>query len=149
MSIKRRVVIDTVALINFFHEIFEQGNQLSKEAYSIIQNAFDYDNVVLLSIPSIAFIEIFEKWIDDEEFRAKVVAEVLEPIKRAPNIEIKPIDKEVLENFVLTFNSDISLENHDRIILASAAMLNWDLITIDSKIIEFVKKHQIINSIIS
>jgi hypothetical protein len=71
---------------------------------------------------------------------------VYEKIKSRENIEIKPLEKEVLLNFIRieTIDSTINLENHDKQILASAMMLNCGLITSDRKIISYVSKNNVI-----
>ena len=146
---KTRVVLDTVALISYFSDIFKQESQISHTGISIIDKAFTYENEVLLSIPSIVFVEIFDRWVTDEESGARIKAEVLERILIAPNIEIKRIDSEVLENYLLLNDPNINIENHDKIILASAIMLGWSLITSDSTLIQYVEKHRVIPKVIS
>lgn len=141
-------VIDTTALISYFSAVFNRPSQISEDATKLIRHAFQSDNDVLLSIPSIVFVEIFDKWIVNDEFRAMFMSEVLEVIAQCPNIEIKPIDEEVLQMFVSISDSVANLENHDKIILASAMTLQWPLITSDSKIVKYVKKHKVIPAII-
>ena len=145
---KQFVVIDTTALISCFSTIFKQQSQISEDAINLIQHAFQSDSDILLSIPSIVFVEIFDKWVVDDEFRAMFVSEVLEVVSQCPNIEIKPIDEEVLQMFISLSDSVVNLENHDKIILASAMALQWPLITSDSKIIKYVKKYKVIPTII-
>ena len=105
-----RAVIDTAGLISYFHLFFEQPSKITAHGLRFIQRAFQND--ILLSIPSVVFIEIFDKWICDEEFKAKFYSEVFTPILQSPNIEIKPIDDEVLEQFLLCNDDTINLENH-------------------------------------
>ena len=150
---KQRIVIDTTALISYFEFVFNKGSRISNKAKSLIDVAFEFDDKILLTIPSIVFVEIFDKWFrgdstKDEEFRAKFRAEVFERIRQAPNIEIREIDIEVLENFVLLDDSDINLENHDRLILAAAVALGSSLITSDNKIHTYVEKYKVIPSVI-
>jgi len=151
---RRRLVADTTALISYFSSVFNQGSKISKRAISLIDSAFRYEDEVILSIPGVVFVEIFDKWFrgdksQDEEFRAKFKFEVFEQVRRAPNIEIREIDAEVLEKFLSLQDPDINLENSDRLILASAAVLESPLITSDSDLIRYVKKHRVIPSIIS
>ncbi len=141
-------VIDTTSLISYFDYIFGKPSQISDKALTLIRTSFDRESSVRLSIPSIVFVEIFEKWFKSEEFLAKFRAEVFEVISQAPNIEIKPIEQEVLENFIKIQDEDVNLENHDKLILASAMMLECPLITSDPKIIKYVKKHGVIPSVI-
>ena len=145
---KRYAVLDTNALISYFDSVFKQASRISDEALKLIRHAFQSDSDVVLSIPSVVFIEIYDKWVLGDEFRAMFVSEVLELILQAPNIEIKPIDEEVLENFMYLDDPEVNLENHDRIILASAMMLQWPLITSDSKILKYAKRHRVIPSVI-
>ncbi len=142
-------VIDTVALISYFSHVFHKSEKISNKALKLIKNAFDNYSPIRLSIPSIVFVEIFEKWLNSEEFVAEFKAQVFGLVNNAPHIEIKPIEHEVLENFILLEDKNINLENHDRIILASAMMLQCPLITCDTKIIKYVNKHKVIPTIIT
>lgn len=142
------MVIDTTALISYFSTVFKQQPQISEDAIKLIQHAFRSNSDILLSIPSIVFVEIFDKWVLDDEFRAMFVSEILELISQCPNIEIKSIDEEVLQMFISLSDSIVNLENHDKIILASAMTLQWPLITSDSKIVKYVKKYKVIPAII-
>ena len=149
----KRFVVDTTALISYFSSVFNQGSRISDRAISLIDRAFQYE-AVILSIPGVVFVEIFDRWFrgnksQDEEFRAKFKAEVLERIRRAPNIEIREIDAEVLGKFLLLEDPHINLENSDRLILASAVVLESPLITSDEEVIQYVRKHQVIPFILS
>ena len=144
----RIFVTDTTSLISYFSDVFEKPSKISRKALSIIDRAFLNDPSIRLSIPSIVFVEIFEKWFKSEEVSAKIRSEVFESIKNASNIEIKPLEQEVLENLIKIEDYPINLENHDKIILASAMMLNCNLITSDPKIIKYVKRYGVIPRII-
>ena len=146
---KTRIVIDTTALISYFGSVFAIDSKISSRGIDLIREAFQEDGNTLLVIPSIVFVEIFDKWVRDEEFQAKIRSEIFEPVKQSPNIEIRPIDKEVLENFITLVDDDINLENHDRLILASAVVLNAPLITSDRKIRKFVNRHHVIPRVIA
>jgi len=158
---KRRFVIDTVALISYFahifthHPIFDVKSKISPKGLSYIDTAFkDYNSRYLIIIPSVVFIEIFDKWfrgnnIADEEFRAMFIAEVFNPIKLAPNIEIRELDFEVLESFLDLKDENARLENRDKIVLATAVVLKSPLITSDTKLKEFQDKYKVISEIIS
>ncbi len=146
---KQRAVIDTTALISYFEEVFNRPAKISVSAIKLMRRAFQAEDDVLLSVPSIVLIEIFDKWILSDEFRAKFVSEVLEVLLQCPNVEIKSIDDEVLYKFISLDDSTRNLENHDKIILASAMMLEWPLITSDEKIIKYVKKHKVIPEVIT
>ncbi len=149
---KKRFVIDTTAIISYFDSVFEQGTQITKDALNFIGNAFETEYETILIIPGVVFVEIFDKWFRDaggEEFQAKFRSEVLEPVLRAPNIEIREVDSEILEAFLTLQDQDINLENRDRLILASAVVLNTPLITSDSKLGRFVRKNKVIPYIIN
>ncbi len=79
---------------------------------------------------------------------AKIKFEIVSLIGERPNIEIKPIEKEVLENFIMIKDKRIKIDNHDKIILASSMMLQWPLITSDSDIIKYNKRYKVIPYII-
>ncbi|MEH2283354.1 MAG: hypothetical protein V7K90_18815 [Nostoc sp.] len=152
---KRRFVIDTVALISYFAHIFNEPSKISPKGLLYIDTAFKhYDSNYLITIPSIIFIEIFDKWFRgnttaNEEFRAKFIAEVFNPIRASPNIEIRELDIEVLESFLDLNDQNINLENRDKIVLASAVVLKSPLITSDTKIKYYLEKYNIIPGIIS
>ncbi len=141
----RLFVIDTSSLINYFNDIFGEPSVLSKKARKIINWAFDtIDGEIKLIIPSVVLIEIFEKWLKNAEFVSKFYYEVYCLIDASPNIEIKPIEREVLEQFLKIDGKLLSHDMHDKIILSSAMMLNCPLITSDGVIIEYVKNNHII-----
>ncbi|WP_414548521.1 PIN domain-containing protein [Anabaena sp. CCY 0017] len=133
-------MIDTVALISYFAHIFNVPSKISQKGLSYIDIAFkDYNSKYLIIIPGVVFIEIFDKWFrgnttENKEFRAKFISEVFNPIKLAPNIEIRELDIEVLESFLDLKDENINLENRDKIVLATAIILNSPLITCDTKL---------------
>lgn len=136
-----RYVIDTSCLINYYNTVFGEKNLLSKKVRSLIDRSFSKSGDVLLVVPSIVLVEIYYKWFRSQEFAQKFFYEVYIPLKESPFIEIKPIEREVLENlFIISIDHDL----HDKIILASAIMLNCPLITFDRIIIEYVTKTKII-----
>ena len=146
-------VVDTMAIISYFSNVFGQGTRISKRGLSIIGQAFDFPDEVLLTVPGIVFVEIFDKWFrgvrdQDDEFRAMFRAEVLDRIRNAPNIEIREVDVETLKAFLWLEDPSINLENSDRLILASAAVLRAPLITADPVVIDFVTKHGVIPEVI-
>ena len=138
-------VVDTNAIIDFFNDIFDQEAMLSKKSRQIIGKALSsIENDHKLSIPSVAFIEIYEKWCKTTEFTAKVKYEIVKPLVESPNIEIKPIEREVLENLMLVEGPLLNHEINDKIIVASALMLQWPIITLDEKIKAFIDESNII-----
>lgn len=150
MAMTNVYVIDTNGIISVFSRVFEQENLLSPRTTRIVERALlTYDTDVKLSIPSIVFVEIFEKWFNSEEFASKFHYEVFEVITRSPNIEIKPIEKEVLENLMCIEDELESHDIHDKLILASAMMLQCSLITTDTKITAYVNSTHIIPAAIN
>jgi len=143
-------VIDTTCIISYFCEIFCQESKISTQARKIIQNALcQQEGEIKISIPSIVFVELFEKWLRNEEFAKKFFYEVYIAITQSPNIEIKSLDQEVvlalLEIDGILLNHDI----HDKIVLASAISLGCKLITTDNKIIDYIEKTKIIPGVIN
>ena len=144
---KTRYVIDTNGIIAFFTSVFEnvitvdESQKLSRQVRSTIREAiYSKESSVLLSVPSIIFIEIYKKWLHSDEFKKKFFCEVFIPLKESPNVEIRAIDQEVLENLI---DVDGILSRHDmndKIVVASAMTLECALITVDRKIIRFVGK---------
>lgn len=142
-------VADTNAIISYFKCAFGVSSTISEKGLKIIGYALDNSpNEVRLCIPSVVFVEIYEKWFTTEEFAKKVFYEVYQPILQSPNIEIKPIEDEVLENVIKIDGKMKEHEMNDKLILASAMMLNCPLITSDTVIIDYVKTHNIIPEII-
>ena len=111
---------------------------------------FQRENIILI-IPSIVFIELFRKWFRNEELSSKIRYEIFERVRSRPNMEIKPIEQEVLENFIkiVDIESDYNFDNHDKHVLASAMMLNAPLITSDTKLIRYNKRKRVVPEIIN
>jgi PIN domain nuclease of toxin-antitoxin system len=141
-------VVDTTSLISYFNNIFGGPAKISRDALKIIETAFKRDSDIKLSIPSIVFVEIFDKWFSNEEIATAIRIEIMTLIAERPNIEIKPVEKEVLENFIKINDDFIKFDNHDKIILASSMMLQWPRITSDSKLIRYNNKYKVIPDII-
>ena len=142
---KIRYVIDTNGLLSFFAGVFydapgyDGSPTISQKARNAIQEAvYSFGGGVLLSVPSIVFIEIYEKWLRSEEFFRKFFYEVFTPLKQSPNVEIRAIDQEVLENLLTVDGCLAEHDLHDKIVVASAMTLECSIITYDHKIIEFV-----------
>jgi predicted nucleic acid-binding protein len=143
-------VTDTDSIICYFHDIFGVAQKLSNRACRLIESALlAYPSSIKLSIPSIVFMEIYDKWFIDEETAAKLRYEVFETIIRSPNIEVKPIEQEVLENLLKVGGNLASHDINDKLIVASAMMLECPLITTDPEIIRYVKTSGCIPSIIN
>ncbi len=144
---EKRYVIDTTGFITYYKSFFNETNDLTKSTRRIIDNCFSpYMYEYKLVIPSVVFIEIFYKFLVDEEITRKFYYEIYSQCKDNEFVEIKPIEKDVLESFKDL--SDFKLENFDRIIYASAIQLNSILITNDTKIISYNNKQALVPSII-
>ncbi|PHS11059.1 MAG: hypothetical protein COA78_10435 [Blastopirellula sp.] len=141
-------VTDTVGLINYFHETFSRSSSISASTRRIYDKAFSTsEGSVRLSIPSVVFVEIHEKWCRTEEFSRKFYYNVFKRVCDSPNIEVKPIDREVLENLLRIRGSLEDHDLHDKLILASAMMLDCPLITCDSEIIKFNDEFNVVDII--
>jgi predicted nucleic-acid-binding protein len=138
-----RYVIDSVSLINFFNELFEEDEKISQDARRIIKSGFNINSAVKLVIPSTVLLEIHSKFVFSKEMARKIFYEVYYPIKESPDIEIKPLEREVIEEFILIDDAIVGLEHNDKLILAAAIQLKCPIITIDPKIVSYVKKTKI------
>ena len=141
-------VADTDSMMSYFNKVFGVPQRLSRRARSIIGQALvTYPSNVKLSIPSIVFVEIFDNCFRKEETANRLRYEFYEVIRSSPNVEVKAIEQEVLEN-ILKIRDELSDHDmHDKIVLASAMMLNCTLITTDGPIIDYIKKHNIVSFI--
>lgn len=141
-----RYVLDTVGFINFFNVFFGEKDILSKSTRKTIERCFSlsYNNYKLI-IPSVVFIEIHKKFLKTEEDCLKFYYEIYSLVQDSEDIEVKPIEKEVLEIFS-NISQEHSLELHDRIVFSSAIQLEAPLITNDSKILKANRdyRHEII-----
>ncbi len=136
-------VTDTSSIISYFNKIFGVRQKLSSISRRLIEEALlTSSSNIKLSIPSVVFIEIYDKWFVKEETARKLQYEFFQVIKKSPNVEIKPIEQEVLDNVLIIGDELASHDMHDKIILASAIMLECPLITTDTKIINYIKKHK-------
>jgi PIN domain nuclease of toxin-antitoxin system len=142
----RLYVADTTSIISYFNEVFNVPRKLSTRGCLIIQQALSANpSNIRLSIPSVVLVEIFDKWFLEDEIASKLRYEVFEPIKGSPNVEVKPIEQEVLENMLKIGDELGNHDMHDKIILASAMMLNCPLITTDSKLISYIRNHKVVS----
>lgn len=143
-----RYVIDTVAFINYFNEFFGEEDILSSDVRRIVKKCIGIDyNHYKLIIPSIVFLEVFRKFLKSEERAKQFYYEIFIPLRDADDIEVKPIEKEVISTFS-QIDSEVDLELHDKIIFASALQLQCTLITNDPKILKANKAFQYIPDII-
>ncbi len=142
-------VADTNSIIRFFRNFFNQPQKLSRRAQRIFEDAIlPYNTDIRLSIPSVVFVELYEKWLKTEEVSAKFRYEVFQQISDSPNIEIKPIEKEVLECMTQIRDRLQNHDLHDKIIVASAIMLQCPIITADTVIRKYVEETRVIPEVI-
>lgn len=147
-----KYVVDTNALISYFSEIFEGGDiSISKESLEIIDQAMTNNNEIKLIIPACVFLELFIKWFKTEELSAKIIAEVYYRIKQKENIEIQPLDKEILENYIKIkdIEKDFNFDGHDKQVFASAMTMECPLISSDNRLIRYNEKKKLIPAILS
>ena len=147
-------VIDTCALISFYDEVFkcavgyDGSPPLSGRASNIIREAvYSGCTGVRLSIPSIVFIEIYEKWLKGEEFCRKFFYDVFEPLRASEFVEIRPTDKEVLEELLVIGGDLTDHDVHDRLVLASAIALGVPLITSDEDVTTYIKENNVVPAV--
>ncbi len=151
---RKLYVIDTNAVISYFDSVFRHSNKynglrpLSNRVMTTIEEAiFSKETHIRLSIPTVVFIEIYEKWLMSEEFCRRFFYEAFIPITQSQNIEIRPIDREVLENLLQIGGTLEDHDLHDRLILASAMALDAPLITTDRKIIRYIRNNHVVPSV--
>lgn len=145
-NMTRLYVADTNSLIAFFHRVFSYAPDfhgaptLSRNTEAIIeQSVFSPSSLVRLSIPSVIFFEIHEKWLRTEEFLRRFYYDVFVVLRDAPNVEIRPIDKEILGNLIRIGGCLAAHDLHDKLVVATAMTLECHLITTDTVIQQFVK----------
>ncbi|MDB5132390.1 MAG: hypothetical protein JWR02_2139 [Mucilaginibacter sp.] len=138
-------VFDTVGFINFHFEFFNEKSKLSKRVIADIEKCLssDYINYKLI-IPSIVIVEIFEKQLNSEEKASRFKYEIMSQYFDSEDVEIKGLEKEVLEIYKNINDEIIQLETHDKIILASAIQMEGKLITNDTKIATYVNATEVV-----
>ncbi|MDL5513972.1 PIN domain-containing protein [Arenibacter sp. M-2] len=146
---KELYVVDTCALISYFHRHLDGSTvSISDASLSIIDKAF-YSYEINLIFPSTVFIEIFKKWFRTEEDVARIKSEIYFRIRERENMEIQPFDREVFENFmsIKDIEPNHNFDNHDKQILAAAMTMQCPLITSDFRIIRYNHKKNVIPAI--
>ena len=139
MTSIKRYVADTNAVISYFNDVFSVQPSVSVVALAIIEKAVNRPELnIRLIIPSIVFVEIYEKWCRNEEILRRIYYDVYKPLTEKPNVELKPVESEVLENLLGIGGVLSGHDLHDKIIVASAMMLECPLITSDQKISQYV-----------
>lgn len=144
-------VVDTNAIISYFFAIFPGADvSISTSSLEIIDSAFNNNNEIKLIIPACVFIEIFIKWFKNEELASRIISEVYIRIKEKENMEIQPLDKEILQNYIriIDIESDHNFDGHDKQVFASAMTMNCPLITSDQRLIRYNKRKRLIPEIL-
>ena len=139
-----RYVLDTSGLIAYFDEIFPKSKRLSEHANSLISEAlYSRGTPIRLTVPSIAFVEVFEKWLTTEEILRRFYYEAYLPIEESPNIEVRGIDEEILHALISIGEPLDHHEIHDKLIVACAVVLDCHLITSDEAVAAYVDSHNL------
>jgi hypothetical protein len=133
-------VFDTVSFINYHCDFFNEKPRLSKSVVDDINKCLSADFLEYkLIIPSIVFVEIFDKQLKTDEKASRFKSEILSVFLGSDDVEIKGLDAEILEIFCNIDNDIIKLETHDKLILSSAIQMKAKLITNDEKIRTYVE----------
>lgn len=142
-------VVDSCAMISYFEDILDGANvSISNQSLELIDRAF-YSNDIKLIFPVVTFIELFEKWFKTEESTKKIYSEIYLRIYNQENMEIQPLDKEILENFAMItdIEQNHNFDNHDKQVLASAMSMQCPLITSDGPLIRYNQRKKVIPAI--
>lgn len=95
---------------------------------------------VRLVVPSISLIEIFDKFGTDEQDARRIYYECFCVLNQSSNVDIRELDWETMQHLI---QLDSTLENHeihDKIMVATAQVLDCCLVTNDSKIWEYANE---------
>jgi PIN domain nuclease of toxin-antitoxin system len=142
---RKLFVCDTNAIIWFFSNVFQTADKLSARARCLIEQGCSQNGSdIRLSIPSVVFIEIFDKWCVDEVSARRIHNEVFRRLSESPNVEIRPIDLEVIACVATIAGRLVDHEMHDKMVLASAMVLECPLITSDGEIAKFNESERVI-----
>lgn len=134
-------IIDTCTFINYHFSFFEEPNKISKKTRILIDNCYDNNATdYKLIIPSIVFVELRRKFLISSEKINKFKYEVFIPTINAEKINIREIDIEVMTEFLKFDNYGISFERMDKIVVATALVMNSCVISYDTKIEEYAQK---------
>ena len=141
-------VADTNAIIAAFPRIFNRPLILSKKTLRLVLRAFHKDYSVRLSIPSVVFIELYDKWCRRPEASRAIYYEVFVTARESDVVEIRELDAEIVEIMTSFDDSIVNLESHDKIALAAAVALRAPLITSDRKIRRYVAMTNVIPAVL-
>lgn len=118
-------VTDTHAFLWFL----EHDKKLGKNALAIFQACDEGKEII--AIPSIVLLEcmfVYEKKRIEAEFQ-----EITRKLERSLNYQVYPLDEDIVSQCQ---NLSPIVEMHDRIITATAKLLNASLITKDENIVK-------------
>lgn len=139
MTIPSKFIIDTCAIIAYFHEIFSDNKRLSAEIEEVVRLAIEHTSVwhrspYQLIVPIISFIEIRDKWCISEERTREIYYEVFKPFYDSDNVSICPFELPILRRAIAIDKGECSFDNHDKFIIATALEYEVPLITSDTEI---------------
>lgn len=135
-------VLDTHAVIWHFPKAFRQTNCNSRKVNEILcETLTDESSKYRLVVPSIVFVEIFDKFSLNREDSSRVFYECFTPLKDCSRIELRELDFEVLETVSKIGGALENHEIHDKIIVATALTLDASVITKDPKIHEYAEEN--------
>jgi len=133
-------VADTHAVIWYFAEYFNQANMNSERVNRVIDdtlnNAFTHSRII---VPSIVFVEIFDIFCRTSSDTRRIYSGCFVPLDDCPNVEIREVDKEVLDAALSLEGVLQSHEINDKIIVATGAVLESAIITRDPVIHEYAR----------
>lgn len=142
-----RFVADTHTVIWYFSRFFGQRNLNSEGVnqvfHQVLNNSLTNFRLV---IPSVVFLEIFDKFCRTENDAARIYYECFVPLEACPNVEIRELDKEVIEMLINLGDVLASHEVNDKIVVATSAVLECVLLTRDPVIQEFSKNTALIEA---
>lgn len=145
----RHYVLDANALIAYFGDVIRSSpkcrdtHDISLDAKRTIEQALVSETTdVRLTVPSVAFVEVYKNCLTNEELVRGFYYEVFVRLAQSPNVEIRALDREVLENLVAIGDNLLRHELHDKLIVATARVLKATLITTDSAIQRYARNPQ-------
>lgn len=145
MTTATRFVADTHAVIWHFARFFKQPNLNSERVNVVFHQVLNNPLTDLrLVIPSVVFLEIFDKFCRTESDAARIYYECFVPLEACPNVEIRELDKEVIEMLISLGDVLKSHEVNDKIVVATSAVLECVLFTKDPVVQEFSRNTDLI-----
>ena len=115
-------VADTVALVLYLEK--RKSGAIAEQIFDSAENS-----ATIIYIPAMVFAEIL--YLSEKKRITATLTDALDLLKNSPNFKEIPMNGEIIKSAAQI--TDIP-ELHDRIISASARLLNLELITSDAKI---------------